>query len=177
MATVYQSGGITQQANPSGAPFGNLYDFKSNVTLNSSGILVPGTTADSGVPSITIPTTGLAPSVALANTDSINIAILPAGTKLLDAVFTISTAFVASTFNIGIAAVGTDTNSINNASYFVAGLAGNTAGVTRKTAATAPLKLPYDVYLVLTVASGLASGAAGVLDIDVIGVALGGTGL
>lgn len=143
-----------------GAPYGDMLAISDfNLTTNASGVVAD---SDAG-------------STALGVADIVRLGILPAGTKLLDYIGTISDAFTASsTFSLGFAYVdGVDSAAVpQNAAYFASGVSLASTGVFRKATITPPVTLPKDAYLILTNA-GAAQAAAGVLDIAVIGQAVG----
>ena len=139
-------------------PYGNAVAYPFSLTTTAAGV----------------PENSNA-TVALAIVDTIKLGILPAGTRLLDMVATVSDVFTAlATAKIGFAYVdGVDVAAApQNASYFVAALDLNVLAVSRKTAATRPVTLPKDAYLVLDL-DGAALAAAGILDVVVLGEMVG----
>ena len=142
-----------------GAPFGDMLAISDfNLTTNASGVAALSDTA-----------------TAVAANDIVRLGILPAGLKLLDYIGTISDAFTATTtFDLGFSYVdGVDSTDVpQNAAYFASGASLATAAVLRKATTTAPLTLPKDAYLILTNKTA-AQSAAGVIDIAVIGQAVG----
>jgi len=143
-----------------GAPYGDTVALDGyNMTTNASGV-VQG--SDAG-------------ATALIVNDIVRLGIIPAGTRLLDFIGTISDAFTASsTFSLGFAYVdGVDSAAVpQNAAYFCAGVSLASTGVVRKTAVTPPVTLPKDAYLILT-NTGAVQAAVGVLDVVVIGKSVG----
>lgn len=111
------------------------------------------------------------PAAAVGIADVVRIGILPAGLDIHESIQIVSNAFTAtSTFDIGFAYVdGVDSSAVpQNAAYFADNLA-TTVGITRKTAATAPVVLPKDAYL--TILNNTAAQAeAGVIDIMIQGI-------
>lgn len=142
-----------------GAPYGDviaLSDF--NLTTNSSGV---AQSSDA--------------TAALATSDIVRLGILPAGLRLLDVIATINDAFTASsTFDLGFAYVdGVDSDEVpQDADYFVDGASLASLAVLRKATTTRPVTLPKDAYLILT-NLGANQSAAGVMDIVVVGQAVG----
>jgi len=138
-----------------GAPYGNLTALDYQFKTNASGIMV-----DSDK------------TTAVASGDVVILGVLPAGIELKDLTATISDAFTASTtMDLGFKYVdGVDSTAVpQDADYFFDGTSTAAAAVLRKTNATAPLQLPKDAYLTLTV-GGAAHASAGQMDISVIGV-------
>lgn len=142
-----------------GAPYGDviaLSDF--NLTTNSSGV---AQSSDA--------------TAALATSDIVRLGILPAGLRLLDVIATINDAFTASsTFDLGFEYVdGVDSTDVpQDADYFVDGASLASLAVLRKATTTRPVTLPKDAYLILT-NLGANQSAAGVMDIVVVGQAVG----
>jgi hypothetical protein len=143
-----------------GAPYGDMIAISDfNLTTNASGVPAD---ADAG-------------STALVVNDIIRLGILPAGLRLLDYIGVISDAFTASsTHDLGFAYVdGVDSTAVpQNAAYFASGVSLASTAVQRKTTITPPVTLPKDAYLILT-NKGANQAAVGVLDITVIGQAVG----
>jgi len=145
---------IKQSATGITAPYGNGWKQVYNFTTSSAGVF------DSDL------------ATAVQSADVVRIGILPAGLELHDIVAIISDAFTASTTaSIGFAYVdGVDSTTVpQSATYFASALATDSTGISRKTAVTAPVKLPKDAYLILTI-GGAAHASAGILDIIVDGV-------
>ena len=142
-----------------GAPYGDmiaLSDF--NLTTSAAGI----------------PATSDA-TAALGVGDIIRLGIIPAGTRLLDYIGTISDAFTAtSTFDLGFAYVdGVDSTAVpQDADYFASGVSLASTAVVRKATVTPPVTLPKDAYLILT-NKVAAQSAAGVADFVIVGQAVG----
>jgi hypothetical protein len=110
-------------------------------------------------------------TAAIASGDKVVLGVLPPGMNLQDYMATVSTAFTASvTANIGFEYVdGVDDADVpQNASYFGAAVAINTAGVYRKVTTTAPVTLPKEAYLILTT-GGANNAKAARVDIAVMG--------
>jgi hypothetical protein len=137
-----------------GAPFGN------QSVLPYKMILAAGVFTDSDQ------------TTTLAIGDVVRLGIIPAGTLLTDAQTTVSAVFTAlTTANIGFLYTdGVDSVVVpQDAAYFAAALALSAAGVSRKTGTKAPLTLPKDAHLVITIA-GAAQTLASQLDIIVHGI-------
>lgn len=113
---------------------------------------------------------------ALVQADVVRIGVLPGGIEIHDALAIVSDAFSAlTTARAGFAYVdGVDSSEVpQDDDYFHVALATHTAGRTRaNNAAVAPVVLPKEAYLILTVA-GADHGSAGVLDVIVEGVLRG----
>lgn len=140
------------------SPFGNLSALPYRFETNSSGIAL---------------NTDLATAVQVA--DVVRIGILPAGMTLMDALTTISDAFTAATTaSIGFLYTdGVDVTAVpQDAAYFASALATDATGVSRKTGVKAPVVLPKDAWLTLTI-GGAAHAAAGVMDVIVQGIHTG----
>lgn len=137
-------------------PQGNAWRDKFNFTTNASGVFV-----DSDQ------------TTAVVQTNVVRIGILPAGLELHDALAIVSDAFTAvTTAKVGFEYVdGVDSTAVpQDDDYFFAALATNAAGRTRAAnTAVAPVTLPKDAYLILTVA-GADHASAGVLDLIVEGI-------
>lgn len=136
------------------SPFGNLttLPFKLATAANGSAVDANST-------------------AAIALGDKVVLGELPAGMCLQDYLATVSTGFTAAlTANIGFEyADGVDDATVpQNASYFGAAVALNTAGVYRKATTTAPVILPKTANLILTTA-GAANAKAAQVDIFVVG--------
>ena len=141
-----------------GVPWGNLTGLQYNFTTNASGVFVDSDLA-----------------TAVQSADVVRLGVLPQGMTLFDCLTIISTAFSGSTTaSIGFAYVdGVDSTTVpQNAAYFAATLATSSTGVSRKTAVTAPVTLPKDAYLILTI-GGAAEGQVGVMDMIVTGIETG----
>lgn len=141
-----------------GAPYGDviaLSDF--NLTTDSSGV----------------PASSDANQLDIG--DIIRLGIIPAGTRLLDFIGVISDAFTASsTMDLGFAYVdGVDSAEVpQDADYFADGVSLASLAVLRKATTTRPVTLPKDAYLILT-NLGADQAAVGVLDVTIIGQAVG----
>ena len=157
MATV-NANQIGQQVQFGNVPFGNLSALPFNLTTNASGVAV---------------NTDQATAVQIG--DVIRLGLMPAGMTLMDALVTISDALDASTTaSIGfLYKDGVDVTAYpQDAAFFASGLATSSTGVSRKTGVKAPLVLPKDAYLTLTVA-GAAYASVGIIDIVVLGIHTG----
>ena len=136
------------------SPFGNLTTLPFKLETSATGA---ATNANS--------------TAAIASGDKVVLGQLPAGMCLQDFLATVSTAFTAAvTANIGFEyADGLDSTEVpQNASYFGAAVALNTAGVYRKVTTTAPVILPKAANLILTT-GGAANAKAARVDLFVIG--------
>jgi hypothetical protein len=115
-------------------------------------------------------------ATALQIGDVVNVAVIPAGTRIVDFVATVSAAFTAlTTCSIGYAdCVPTDPAAVvANPTYFAAaGAVLNAVGVLRKTTTNAPVVLARDVFVTVTLA-GAAQAATSRLDIDIYGQIVG----
>lgn len=142
-----------------GAPYGDTVALEYRFETTAAGALVGGDSAS-----------------AVAISDVVRIGKIPAGTRLMDSVGTISDAFVASsTYKLGFAyADGVDSTAVpqNDAYFAAAATALSSVAVQRKTTTTAPVTLPKDAYLILTNA-GAAHSAAGILDVVIFGKVVG----
>jgi hypothetical protein len=140
-----------------GPPYGNLTALLFNFATNASGIWVDSNQA-----------------TAVIIGDVLRLGILPKGLKLLDYLNRISTAFTASsTGKVGFQYVdGVDSGAVpQDDDYFCAATTLATAAVLRQTnTAVAPVTLPKDAYLIMTIA-GANLAAAGNLDITIFGIA------
>jgi len=147
---------ITKLDNFSVAPYGNAWRKMFTFQTNSSGVFV-----DSDL------------TTAVQIADVVRIGILPAGLQIHGCLSVVSDAFTAATTaDIGFAYVdGVDvTATPQDADYFDAAL--DTAAQGRTFAANlavAPVTLPKDAYLTLTIA-GAAHAAVGRLDVIVEGI-------
>jgi hypothetical protein len=158
MATVTKKK-VLNQATFGGTPYGNLSVLSFNLTTNASGVYVDSDQA-----------------TAIAIGDKVRLGVLPAGMKLMDALFIVSDAFTALvTADIGFEYVdGVDSTSVpQDADYFGTAIALNTQGrYPADNAAVAPVVLPKDAYLIVTTA-GANCAAVGVADILIKGVQTG----
>ena len=114
-------------------------------------------------------------TTALAIADVVLLAVLPEGFVLEDSQVIVSTAFTASvTGSLGFAyADGVDSTEVpQDAAYFGAGLVLSSAARLRNVVAKAPVKLPKEAYLTLTIA-GAANAKAARLDVIVHGERIG----
>ena len=141
---------ITKKPNPriqvGATPWGNAHGLQYTLATASNGSAIG---ADS--------------SAAIASGDKVRLGRIPAGSTLLDSIVTVSTGFTALvTGNIGFEYVdGVDSTAVpQDASYFGAAVALNTAGVYRKSTTTAPVTLPKDAWLTITTAGAANAKAA-----------------
>ena len=115
-------------------------------------------------------------ATALQIGDVVRIGVLPAGFKMIDALFIASDAFTAQvTADIGFAYVdGVDSTVVpQDADYFGSAIALNTQGrYPADNVAVKPETLPKDAYVTLTMA-GAACAAAGRVDVVIYGVHTG----
>lgn len=135
--------------------YGNLTGLRFTLETNSSGAVV-----------------GSDSTSAVASGDVVKIGIIPAGFTNLDLLAIITTAWTASvTAKLGFAYVdGVDVTAVpqDDAFFIAAGQSLATAAIVRKTATTAPVKLPKDAWLILTTA-GAANAKASLTNFIVIG--------
>lgn len=157
MATITKKTAYDRLMN--GAPYGDMIALPYRMQTNSSGVLTGGDSAS-----------------AVGNGDVVRIGKIPAGTKLLDSVATISDAFTgSSTYKMGFAYVdGVDSTAVpqDDAYFTAASTALSSLAVQRKATTTAPVTLPKDAYLIVTNA-GAAQAAAGIMDVVIFGQAVG----
>ena len=157
MATITKKTAFDRAMN--GAPYGDLTALVFRMQTNASGVLTGGDA-----------------TAAIGDGDVVRIGKIPAGTKLLDSVVTISDAFTASsTYKMGFQYVdGVDVTAVpQDDDYFTAAsTALSSVAVQRKATTTAPVTLPKDAYLILTNA-GAAQAAVGILDAVIIGQVVG----
>ena len=136
MATITRKG-LKQEARFGTAPYGNVTALEFPLVTNSSGAAV---NADS--------------TSAIASGDVVRIGIIPAGFRLQDSLAIVSTAFTASvvgTFGFAYVDGVDDTNVPQDADYFGASVAINTAGrYAASNTAVKPVTLPKEAYLTLT---------------------------
>jgi len=158
LATV-NTWAMTQAKRFGNTPFGNQTTLPYSLTVNASGV---AQNTDQ--------------STALQIADVVRLGILPAGMTLWDIDYIISTAMTAATtFKLGFLYTdGVDSTVVpQNDAYFIpAGQSAATAAILRKTATTAPVTLPKDAYLVITLA-GAAQAKASQTDIAIKGVLTG----
>ena len=136
------------------APYGNVTALYYQVATNASGAVLE---SDS--------------SAAVASGDVIDIGPIPAGMRLDDVLMTISTGMTASvTGKLGfVYSDGVDRTDVpQNDAFFGTGYALATAAVLRKTATTAPVRLPKDARLILTT-GGAANAKASLIDVRLSG--------
>lgn len=145
-AGYQQFGGFT--------PYGNITTLRSNLETNASGAPINANS-----------------NAALAIADVVVLDCLPEGFLLEDAQVIVSTGMSASvTGSLGfIYSDGVDSTVVpQDAAYFGTGLNLATAARLRTTSSKAPVKLPKEAYLVLTLA-GAANAKASRLDVIVHG--------
>jgi len=127
--------------------------------VNASGVLVSSDLA-----------------TALQIADVVRVGVLPAGFKIVDALFIVSDAFTALvTADIGFAYVdGVDSTAVpQDADYLGSAIALNAQGrYPADNVAVKPETLPKDAYVTLTMA-GAACAAAGRVDVVIYGVHTG----
>ena len=136
------------------SPYGNLTALYYQVATNATGAVIE---SDS--------------TAAVASGDVIDLGPIPAGIRLDDVLITVSTAMSASvTGKLGFAyADGVDSTAVpQNDAYFGTGYALSAAAVLRKTATTAPIRLPKEARLILTT-GGAANAKASQIDVRIAG--------
>ena len=141
-----------------GVPYGNLSALPFKFVTNASGVM-----ADSDQ------------ATAVIVADKVILGVLPAGMLLKDAKIAISDAFTAATtFDLGFEYVdGVDVTAVpEDVDYFADAAVSSALAVLRMATTVAPVTLPKDAYLILTVA-GAAHASAGQMDIDIVGVLTG----
>lgn len=154
--TTINTNGMASQQRLGGAPWGNAWKSQYNFTTDASGI-----DQNSDL------------TTAVQSGDVVRLGILPAGLIMHDMLLIISDAFTASTTaSVGfLYCDGVDvTTAAQDAAYFVSAKATDATSVSRKTGVKAPIQLPKDAYLVLTI-GGAAHASVGVLDVIVEGIA------
>lgn len=152
---------IRQQRRHGGAPYGNVWRQRYNMTTNASGVIVDSDQA-----------------TAVIVNDVVRLGIIDGGIELQNAEAIISDAFATSTTcRIGFQYVdGVDSAAVpqNDAFFFAAGTVLSSAARLVNSATAAPVVLPKDAYLILT-ATGANHSAAGILDVIVTGQVVGTT--
>ena len=136
------------------APYGNTTSLYYQVATSATGAVIE---SDS--------------TAAVASGDVIDLGPIPAGIRLDDVLITVSTAMSASvTGKLGFAyADGVDRTDVpQNDAYFGTGYALSAAAVLRKTATTAPIRLPKEARLILTT-GGAANAKASQIDVRIAG--------
>ena len=158
MATVSKKK-VLNQATFGGVPYGNATALTFQFATNASGVFVDSDLA-----------------TAVASGDKVRLGVLPAGMKLIDALFIVSDAFTALvTADIGFEYVdGVDSTAVpQDADYFGTAIALHTQGrYPADNAAVSVVTLPKDAYLILTT-GGANCAAVGVADIVIKGVLTG----
>ena len=161
MATVPLNGQKTTAPFGS-APYGNVTTLEFNLVTNAAG---GATKADS--------------AAQLASGDVVRLGTLPAGLRIHDSLAIVSTAFTASvTGTLGFAYVdGVDDTAVpQDADYFGAAVAINTAGrYAASNTAVKPVTLPKAAYLTLTT-GGAANAKAAEITVLVHGELVGVVG-
>lgn len=154
MATITKLG-IPDPSNQLGAsPYGNLTAFRYVMKTVASGAVEGGDSA-----------------AAVASGDTVKIGLLPAGFRLIDSEVIVKTGMTATvTAKLGFAyADGVDRTDVpQNDAYFGTGYALSAAAVLRKTATTAPVRLPKEARLILTT-GGAANAKASLIDVRLAG--------
>ena len=138
------------RTNVGATPWGNAHGLRYTLQTASNGGAFD---ADTGA--------------AIASGDKVRLGVIPAGSTLLDSQVIVSTAMTTAVVgNLGFEYVdGVDSTAVpQDADYFGAALALNTAGVYRKATTTAPVTLPKDAWLVLTT-GGAANAKAARVDV------------
>lgn len=138
-----------------GVAYGNVFSLPFKFQTNASGVFADSDTA-----------------TAVGNGDKVILGVIPAGTRLVDMKAYVSDAFTASsTAKIGFEYKdGTDVTAVpQDDDFFCAATSIASTGIIRKTNVTPPVTIPKDAYLILTNA-GAAQSAAGIMNIEVIGV-------
>lgn len=155
MSTVNKQG-IKTEYQLGGAPYGNGWRQAFRFETNSSGILMASNKA-----------------TAIANADVVRIGVLPAGLELHDALMIVSDAFTAATTaDVGFQYVdGVDVTAVpEDADYFGSAIATNAQGrYPSDNVAVAPVVLPKEAYLILTI-GGANHASAGVMDVIIMGI-------
>ena len=136
------------------APYGNLTALYYQVATNATGAVIE---SDS--------------TAAVASGDVIDLGPIPTGMRLDDVLITVSTAMSAAvTGKLGfVYSDGVDRADVpQNDAFFGAGYALSAAAVLRKTATTAPIRLPKEARLILTT-GGAANAKASQIDVRLVG--------
>ena len=158
MATV-NTYAMTQARQFGNVPFGNDSLLPFTLTVNASGIALNTDQA-----------------TALQIGDVVRLGIIPGGFQPWDCKVVISTAMAAATtYKLGFLYTdGVDSTAVpQNDAYFVpATTSAATAAILSKSATTAPVVLPKNAYLVLTLAGAAQTGASQ-LDVVVEGIHTG----
>lgn len=139
-------------------PYGNISRLLYRLETNSSGAMV---NSDS--------------TSALAISDVARVGLVPAGFRLDDMQVIVSNAFPAScTCSVGFAYKdGVDDTSVpQSASFFGSGIALSSAARIRSSASNAPVVLPKDAWLIVTIA-GAAVNEVGIADFLINGEQVG----
>lgn len=139
-------------------PYGNVTALRATLLTNAAGVALNADAA-----------------TALAINDKVYLQLLPEGFVLDDAQAVVSTAFTANvTGDLGFEYVdGVDNAEVpQDAAYFGAALVLSAAARLRATGTKAPVKLPKQAYLMLTI-KGAANAKAARLDVVVTGERFG----
>lgn len=157
MATVTRKK-VLNQRQFGGVPYGNRTVLDYNLTTNAIGAMPESDQA-----------------TALIVADVIRLGVLPAGFRMDDSQLIVSDAFTASvTCSLGFAYVdGVDSTAVpQSATYFGTGLSLASVARLRNATTNAPITLPKDAYLIMTIA-GANNAVVGVADFYVEGVLTG----
>lgn len=159
MGTVTKTGAAYNPQFGGATPYGNALRLPFTLQTNASGVMT-----DSNQ------------KTALVQADKVRLGLLPGGLTLVDCLSIVSDAFTAlETAKVGFEyADGVDDTDVpQDDDYFHAALALSAAGRTRaNNTAVAPVTLPKDAWLIVTIA-GADTAAAGRVDIVVEGIATG----
>jgi hypothetical protein len=158
MATLNRKKILTEGGFGGITPYGNVLALQFALETTAAGILVNGDSNSVGA--------------AIGIGDKVRIGVIPAGTRISDALAIVSNAFTAtSTAKVGFEYVdGVDVPAVpQNDSYFFAALAINAQGRTRaNNLAVRPVVLPKDAYVIVT-NQVAAQAEVGALDLIVDG--------
>ena len=160
MATINRKG--AQPAGFGGAAYGQMSTRQYSLTVGALGKLNSADWASTAAAS------------AIASGDTVNLGIIPKGTKLIDATLIVSDAVTALTSAmVGFAYVDgvDDTSFPQDADYFFGNTALGATGVTRKTSLTRPGVLQKDAYL--TMLPNVTIVDAGQVDVLIYGEEVG----
>lgn len=143
----------------SGTPYGNALRIAAGFATTAAGAVIGSDKAGAAVVG-----------------DVVRFGVIPAGTRLEDALLIVSDAFTATqTIKLGFAYCdGVDVAAVpQDDDYFGAALAISAVGRTRaNNTASRPVVLPKDAFLIATI--GVAdTAAAGVLDVVIEGTVIG----
>lgn len=155
MATVTKDNAKNLPDPSFSAAYGNLSALQYKFAVNASGVMADSDTA-----------------AAVGNGDVVILGIIPSGFQPIDCMVNVRDAFAASTTaKLGFKYVdGVDVTAVpQDDDYFLTASATSAQAIFRKISYTAPITLPKDAYLILTV-GGAAHSAAGIADIALLGV-------